>query len=107
MKRATKKALLESIEHWRENEQVKKIEDAKVGSDYCALCKRFNSLNCSRTTKNGEEFCPVHKATGREDCNGSPYYEVQSAYLLKNLKSFIKAAKKEREFLESLLPAEK
>ena len=87
---------------------MRNLEDAKVGPVYCALCERFYSLNCSHTTKNGEEFCPVHKATGREDCHGSPYYEAQNAcYLSKNLKAFLKSAKKEREFLESLLPAKK
>jgi len=36
----------------------------------------------------------------------SPYDKAQKAYFAENLKTFRKAAKKEREFLESLLPKE-
>lgn len=109
MKTATKEALLKSIEHWRENESVKKIEDAKVSADNCALCARFQRDGyCVRVNKNNEiELCPVRKSTGRRFCEGSPYWNAQKAWLNKQLKVFKKAAKKEREFLESLLPDEK
>ena len=104
MKPATKKALLKSIEHWRKNENVKSLKRAKIGMDYCALCRRFQPDNlCLRITKNATEFCPVLLSTRRSFCRGTPYIQADEAHASGKLKAFKKAAKKEREFLERLL----
>jgi hypothetical protein len=108
MKTATKEALLKSIEHWKENESVEKIEDAKINNSDCALCVRFQKDgHCVRTNKMNElELCPVRKSTGRRFCEGSPYWKAKRARRDNQLKEFKEAAKKERIFLESLLPFE-
>ena len=98
----TAKALEKSIAHWRENESVTRKDDACVTCDGCALCDMFS----------GEENehmgycagCPVSSHTGMSDCEGTPW---RQAYLKRfadrfTLDDFREAAKKEREFLESL-----
>jgi hypothetical protein len=107
MKAATKEALLESIEHWRKNESIQKIADAKVGPHHCALCKRFYKIDCSLNEENIIERCPVYESTSHPYCINTPYEKADHAYRDHDLYAFLKAAKQEREFLESLLPADK
>lgn len=106
MKTATKEALLESIEHWKENESIDKIEDAKVGPQHCALCKRFLKTQCFLNKENIIERCPVYETTSNPYCVKTPYEKADHAYDDHDLDTFLKAAKQEREFLESLLPAD-
>ena len=94
----TLEALRASIAHWKENEQVTDIDDAKLGSKHCALCKLFHSQYC--------EGCPVFERTGEDSCSNTPYRAAAWAVSkpASDLEAFRLAAKAEREFLESLLP---
>lgn len=98
MDTATLAALRSSIEHWKENEQVTDIIDAKIGTGSCALCKLFFRNLC--------KDCPVFNRTGKDLCVDTPYRAVVEAKEENNLEAFRLAAKAEREFLESLLPKE-
>lgn len=104
MRRDTKKALLASIEHWRELEQVKNLSDVQLGRAACALCQRFGS-DCERSTPKTSELCPVRKAAGNTNCRGTPYDSAYWAAQVYDLEKFRTAATRERKFLESLLPA--
>jgi hypothetical protein len=104
MQLATKKALLASIEHWRELEQAKSFYDVQLGPDQCALCQRFG-YPCERTIQKTTERCPVYKSTGLKSCRGSPFSDADCASEDEDLHAFRAAARREREFLESLLPS--
>lgn len=106
MRQATKKALLASIEHWKQNEQAASLADATIGPQDCALCQRFDNGYCERQTETTTERCPVYAKTGEDCCEQTPYYEAYAAYDDGNLPAFRRAAKAEREFLESLLPSD-
>lgn len=106
MRLATKKALLASIEHWRENEQAKSFKQVRLGRTSCALCQRFG-YTCERTTPKTTELCPVAKATGRKCCHNTPYSDAYEADQIEDIRAFRAAARREREFLESLLPSPK
>ena len=106
MRLATKKALLASIEHWRENEQAKSLHHVQLGRTSCALCRRFG-YPCERTTPKTTELCPVAKASGWKSCQNTPYSDAYEADQIEDLLAFRAAARREREFLESLLPSPK
>lgn len=98
-------ALQASIKHWKEN-CVAPFEEVKIRDADYALCAEFFGPNdCTE--------CPVRIHTGRSDCTGSPYYEVRRAYYNWRAcrgpvyeQAFHVAARKELEFLQSLLPPE-
>ena len=106
MRLATKKALLASIEHWRELEQAKDLNHVLLGRTSCALCQRFG-FPCERTTPKTTELCPVAKASGWKCCQNTPYSDAYEADQIEDLPAFRAAARREREFLESLLPSPK
>lgn len=106
MRAATKKALLASIDHWRQNEKAATLNDILIGPTHCALCTRFwTGGRCTRSTPSTSEPCPVYKATGKVYCQNSPFDSCSKAYKDCDLRAFRRAAKKERLFLESLLPS--
>lgn len=105
MRKATKKALLASIEHWKQNEQATSFVEATIGPENCALCARFSHDYCKRRTKTTTERCPVYAKTKEDGCWDTPYIKANEAYVLGDLDAFRRAAKAEREFLESLLPS--
>ena len=103
MDKGTLKALKKSIEHWEENAKASKKRPAKLGPEECALCVQFISNSC--------RGCPVRESTGRMLCTDSPYEDciyAWAAYLIgqSTLKEFRAAAKRELQFLKSLLPTE-
>ncbi len=100
MQPQTRQALLDSIEKWRKNENVNSLEEAKVNGEDCPLCRLF-----VLATHSCEE-CPVNKIAGAYGCVGTPYYDAYEANYYKNIDAFRKHAKRERAFLESLLPKE-
>jgi hypothetical protein len=120
MRPATKKALLASIEHWKQLEQVESTDEIKIGSNFCDLCKRFGKGCEKYYSKSKSERCPVFASTGFQGCINTPFLTarlyansfVYERFRLpadkdtkeKLLKIFHEAAKAEREFLESLLP---
>lgn len=91
-------ALRASIAHWKENEQVTDIDDAKTGARHCALCVLFFDF------PNDCKGCPVKEKTGKNNCRDTPYYQTVDSKNDSDLEAFRLAAKAEREFLESLLP---
>jgi inosine-uridine nucleoside N-ribohydrolase len=106
-------ALRKSIAHWRRLANGKQETCEDPGEDCCALCIAFKheAVAC--------KSCPVQIKTGQPFCRGTPHREAANAYYdLKcyldpgidreyYLKLFKDAAKKEVEFLESLLPKTK
>ena len=97
----TAEALEKSIAHWRENEVVTSKKDADINSSTCALCHMFLDREDDNMT-DGCAGCPVSSHTGRFKCQGSPWELVYDTLFYYSLANFQKAAKKEREFLESL-----
>jgi len=90
----SKEAVEASIEKWRKNSRVRKIESARMGPDECPLCQIY--LDDHRC-----KGCPVMKKTKIRFCQGTPYQGALEARFL-GVKAFRKAAKRELEFLESL-----
>lgn len=105
MNRETELALSASIEHWRENEEAECFTKASVESADCALCADFYHEDC--------QGCPVAQSTGRTWCRGTPYQAAADALdhwaygekedAERHREEFRACAKREREFLESLL----
>lgn len=98
------KALLESIEKWR---QIEAGEMADLGVHNCSLCMEFWDQRCVD--------CPVQRRTMYSGCVGTPYEEWSDAqsdfdgYLMDTIlvadtPALVRLARAERKFLESLLP---
>ncbi|MCP4410755.1 MAG: hypothetical protein GY807_24045 [Gammaproteobacteria bacterium] len=100
LSKQTSEALEASIEHWKKNARCRKPEDVKVGSRHCALCDEFKLKHCIG--------CPVMMATRLYGCDDSPYEAAIDALDkwhgngLGARLTFVKAAKAEIAFLESL-----
>lgn len=103
MNTKTLKALKQSIAHWKRMEAGRRKRGEGIGIRHCALCKEFL----------GPCFgCPVEQRTGESNCIGTPYVPAWNAAYKNGSNSrpdfssmqFHAAAKKERRFLESLLP---
>lgn len=95
-----RRAILESIQHWRDNASGKtKTFDAKD----CALCEIYNQgigQDCELTEV---ERCPVFSLTKKSGCHGTPYYAARHAALFEADDNFREQAKLEAEFLEKVL----
>jgi hypothetical protein len=73
----TRKALEESIAHWRRIVSGTPLKGETIDDNSCALCSLFlrpreNSFPCVG--------CPIFTATGRRYCKGTPYESVTQAY---------------------------
>ena len=108
MKHEAHKALLASIEKWKQNEAAQTIKEVLVEVKDCPLCTLYYSQN-SRCCHQ----CPVRIATGEALCVGTSYTEVAavkfSLFLQRGSTAVVSPElryhiTKEREFLESLLP---
>ena len=105
MKTKTLIALKESITHW--DRLILGVEQW-VGRKHCPLCSVFNSDDIA--DEDSCEGCPVFKATGMKYCSDTPYDDtdcfIDCAGKVKDIKdpAWIEIAKKERDFLISLLP---
>ena len=107
MNAKTLKALKGSIKKWKDIEERKGVDK---GGYNCPLCLLFEKLDFPC------ESCPVAQRTGLDMCRGSPFtawlhhYEEEHGYrcIADGLKvkcpTCKELARKEREFLESLLP---
>jgi hypothetical protein len=97
----TLKALKASIAKWERNAAAKKPEDFLVRASDCPLCDLFYERDLC-------VGCPVAAATGKSACSGTPYHSAHSAWLSwqHGGRSARSHARKEVEFLKSLLPAE-
>jgi hypothetical protein len=120
MKSETLIALVKSIQHWQKNMRQESPHSVETGAAYCALCEIFN-LSYIGGDDDDElgpcvelgEPCPVKVATGRGFCEGSPYEEAYYAWQKWSKSNFWidrwrfhDAARRELEFLQSLLPNE-
>jgi len=107
MNKATAKALEQSIKHWermRDGKRHKTKDDTDNSIDGlevpmaedCALCRKFDCQIC--------EGCPVMNKTGKDNCDGSPYWKARYAFNERGVDSpeFKAAAQKMIDFLESL-----
>jgi len=101
--------LEESIEHWERLVSGNRLPNENIGINDCALCRAY-LYNSSVKACVG---CPVSETTGKTHCENTPYNLVMkikaemffipySVFL--DTKEFKEAAKKELEFLKSLLP---
>lgn len=97
----TLEALKASIAKWERNAEVTYLYDAQVYGDTCPLCALFSKEESSDC-----HGCPVATKTGKPQCKGSPWVDAIDAKFDYGLKAFRAAARKEAEFLKSLLPAE-
>jgi len=100
------KALKASIEKWRRNEAG---DYRGIFTDTCPLCKLFHAAENPKILEDDCcKKCPVYWRTGYSDCVNTPHSRVYHAWHDDGYASrkFRTAAKKEREFLESLLPKE-
>ena len=110
MTEQAKKALKESIEHWRRVASGTMKPDESVGAPHCALCSEFNY---SKEGHDNCEGCPVFERTAETGCHGSPYEAFEKNMLNMGDGEFDHwlatdeartLAAAELAFLESLLP---
>ena len=96
----TELALLQSVAHWERMATGKARLGEKPAGEQCALCEKF----CWWTSQNRECLgCPVMERTGRPHCRSTPFARAHwEFYWLPE--SFPASAKKEVDFLKSLLP---
>lgn len=95
-----RRAILESIQHWRDNASGK---TKTFSARDCALCGIYNKeigQDCELTEV---ERCPVFSLTKKPGCHGTPYYEARNAALFRADDEFREKAKLEAEFLEKVL----
>ena len=109
MKKDTLRALKNSIKKWERITNGKGQDD---GGYNCSLCQRFKQTECTYN----DEQCPVTIKTGKVQCEKSPYIAWQNHQesvhkinchphrIQSGCKGCVKAAKKEVDFLKSLLP---
>ena len=103
----TLQALKDSIAHWERLSTGFRLPLEHIGATQCPLCNIFNqigqrdALYCIG--------CPVYEKTKLQYCINTPYEEASIATRKYNgidSIEFKEAAKKELEFLRSLLPKE-
>ena len=110
MRKADKKALRESIAHWK---RVEMEGEEELGGGNCALCQ----LSIRRELQNNDSIsacdqCIVKKKTGLTGCLGTPYSKWGNHHFMEHRGQFRivlcptckELAHKEVMFLESLLP---
>ncbi len=112
MKKDTLKALRSSIKKW---EKIANGTGEDDGSGNCELCKRFEAGTCEFD----EEICPVREAVESGGCRKTPFVTWQNHQekahgitdfphrVQENCKRCVEIARKEVNFLKSLLPVER
>lgn len=90
------KALKGSIRKWQ---RIVNGTGKDRGADNCPLCKAYPRLDCAG--------CPVKKATGYDQCAETPYRDYRRANIWGSAADALISAKRELNFLKSLLPARK
>jgi hypothetical protein len=102
MDKRTAEALELSIAHWERNVAAETLEEVRIGSVACALCRMFLSSD-------GCEGCPVEASTGESNCDMSPYRDALRALetwrVARSDKRFVlwrAAAQRELDFLKGL-----
>lgn len=105
-------ALKASIAHHESNLAAEMPGEVALNRRNCALCRKFNRLSMSDSE--ACTGCPVADKTGKQFCDGTPFYDLESAYYewkhdpKKTMRAlaFRKAEREEIKFLKSLLPKE-
>lgn len=102
MSKRTLSALKASIRHWEENAAASTPQGVHIYGDRCPLCALYAIHgSCSAT-------CPVKGATGKNNCEGSPWEVARDAFWKRKdggkRITFRAAAQAEVDFLKSLLP---
>ena len=106
------KALKASIEKWKLIAEGKEV--SRFGSN-CPLCRACNSkkFGCTLAEKGKYFPCPVRENTKMPECRGTPWrdfyrdatWATEEGYALRAVTDIAKEdARRELEFLESLLP---
>ena len=98
----TRTAMNGSIEIW---ERRAKGEDISVGYRNCPLCMIFHGIPRRERGENviGCDGCPVAERTGMRYCDKTPYVDFVDIPETET-KARMAAAKREVEFLKSLVP---
>ena len=104
MDEATLEALRGSIAKW---EGIVAGTMVDKGMDNCPLCALFNPLIEGSRNYSGPETCsgcPVMERTMLRFCAGTPYEPFDNCDVEEGTHEYIGAAKRELDFLKSLLP---
>ena len=103
MQPGIRKALEGSISHWARLVTGNRVPGEAPDSGWCDLCALFYNPTCQC------DGCPVKEETGVSGCADTPYKEAAIEWECSGPDSpeFRKAAKRELEFLKSLLPSTK
>lgn len=99
MNAKSKKALKDSIAHWRRMATGKERKNEAPSAQCCALCAAYPDC----------EGCPVATLTGDGDCEGTPYFVAYVAWKEwqrtgAGEAAFREAATVQLNFLRALLP---
>jgi hypothetical protein len=104
MNKRTKKALLDSIEHWHQNLDMLILNDLSNHADlwediqfdgaHCPLCQLLQDMFCDN--------CPIHLA-GAPGCVNTPWSAVRSFQRVQDFPKVYKVISDELEYLYSLL----
>lgn len=73
MNKVTQKALRLSIAHWERMRDGTMIKYETTEGRHCALCLEFV---LGHPTKSRCSGCPVAEVTGKQDCQGSPWWNA-------------------------------
>jgi len=102
--------LEESIKHWERLASGNRAPHEDIGSKQCSLCRTYmHSLAFDQSCL----ACPVYEHTGRRYCGNTPYQLIDeirnkmtslTQHQFLDTEEFKEVAKKELEFLKSLLP---
>jgi len=112
MTKLTEQALKGSIKKWT---HIVGRTGLDFGIKNCPLCRMFYNTGIGNKLCNG---CPVSKKSTKASCRGTPYEDWEFHYctihlnrfpysVVKGCKTCLLLAKKELEFLKSLLPRKK
>ena len=71
MKKATLKALKGAVIKWHD---IRNNDGVDRGGENCPLCHRFSD-DCRHLST--RERCPVMLSTGKEECQGTAYYDFK------------------------------
>lgn len=99
----TLEAIDASIEKWKQNAEIDRIECARTSMHDCPLCLKFHPYKQDETCFGAEcHGCPIMEYTGFSYCSNTPYDEASEAEYEDDLEAFKKAARDEVEFLQKV-----